>query len=198
MKKQFITVLLLFVVVMTNAQSVENYLNTDKTINFENKNYELVWSVHPNKNYYKQEYLPKGQRLENFTSMITIDFLKGNYTVQDLAKMKVEELKVAKKSNPIVNYNIFQKENEIVLDFLTSVSIITKNNQKKKLIVERNIYRYITIKTKNTKGVLLLAVSKRAYNKKAYDFIKNIKKNKNSLIVKTGKIKIPKINPKSE
>ncbi len=197
MKKQIITVLLLFVAVMTKAQSVENYLNTDKIIKFDNQNYELVWSTHPNKNYYKQEYLPKNQKLENFTSMITIDFLKGNYTVQELAKMKVEELKVAKKSNPIVNYNIFQKDNEIVLDFLISANITTKNNQNK-LIVERNIYRYITIKTKKTKGVLLLAVSKRAYNKKAYDFIKNIKKNKNNLIVKVGKIKIPKINPKSE
>ncbi len=197
MKKQIITILLLFAVVIGNSQNVVNYLNTDKAIKFENQNYELVWSAHPNENYYKQEYLPKGQRLEDFTSMVTIDFLKGNYTIQDLAKMKVEELKVAKKSNPIINYNIFQKGNEIVLDFLTSAKITTNDNQKT-LIVERNIYRYITIKTKKTKGVLLLAVSKRAYNKKAYDFVKNIKKNKNSLIVKAGKIKIPKINPNSK
>jgi hypothetical protein len=193
MNKLIVTTFLLFLSFVVNSQNVENYLETEKTIKFDNQNYDLVWSSHPNETYYKQEYLTKEQTLEKFKSMVTIDFLKGEFKVKDLVNQKIQELEKAKKSNPIVNFTVLEKDGETIIDFLMSVS---STDGKKLLIVERNIYRYTNIETNNTKGLLFFAVSKRAYENEIGEFFENLKKDKNSLIMKVGNFEIPKVNPK--
>ncbi|TQD34020.1 hypothetical protein [Haloflavibacter putidus] len=192
MSKLIVTTFLLFLSIVVNSQNVENYLEADKTIKFDNQNYNLVWSSHPNEVYYKQEYLTKEQTLEKFKSMVTIDFLKGEFKVKDLVNQKIQELENAKKSNPIINYTVLEKDGETIIDFLMSVS---SKDGKKLLVVERNIYRYTNIETEKTKGVLLFSVSERAYENEIGEFFENLKKNKNSLIIKVGNFEIPKINP---
>ena len=193
MNKLIVTTFLLFLSIVVNSQNVENYLETEKIIKFDNQNYDLVWSSHPNEVYYKQEYLTKEQTLEKFKSMVTIDFLKGEFKIKDLVNQKIQELEKAKKSNPIVNFTVLEKDGETIIDFLMSVS---SKNGKKLLIVERNIYRYTNIETGNTKGLLLFSVSKRAYENEIGEFFENLKKDKNSLIMKVGNFEIPKVNPK--
>ena len=193
MDKLIVSIFLLFSSIVVNSQNVENYLETEKTIKFDNQNYDLVWSSHANETYYKQEYLTKEQTLEKFKSMVTIDFLKGEFKVKDLVNQKIQELEKAKKSNPIVNFTVLEKDGETIIDFLMSVS---SKNGKKLLIVERNIYRYTNIETGNTKGLLLFSVSKRAYENEIGEFFENLKKDKNSLIMKVGNFEIPKVNPK--
>ena len=185
--------LLLFISIGVNSQNIENYLKTEKTIKFDNQNYELVWSTHPNEIYYKQEYLTKEQTLERFKSMVTIDFLNGEFKVKDLVNQKIQELENAKKTNPMINYTVLEKDGETIIDFLMSVS---SKDGKKLLVVERNIYRYANIETNNAKGLLLFSVSKRAYKNEIEDFLKELKKDKNSLIIKVGNVEIPEINPK--
>lgn len=193
MNKTVITTLLLFLSIGVNSQNIENYLETEDTIKFDSQNYELVWSTHPNEVYYKQEYLTKEQTLDKFKSMVTIDFLNGEFQVKDLVNQKIQELENAKKTNPIINYTVLEKDGETIIDFLMSVS---SKDGKKLLVVERNIYRYTNIKTENAKGLLLFSVSKRAYENEIGDFFKELKKDKNSLIMKVGNLEIPKINPK--
>ena len=122
MDKLIVSIFLLFSSIVVNSQNVENYLETEKTIKFDNQNYDLVWSSHPNEVYYKQEYLTKEQTLEKFKSMVTIDFLKGEFKVKDLVNQKIQELEKAKKSNPIVNFTVLEKDGETIIDFLMSVS----------------------------------------------------------------------------
>ncbi|REG76873.1 hypothetical protein [Algoriphagus antarcticus] len=193
MNKLIVTTLLLFLSIVVNSQNVENYLETEKTIKFDNQNYNLVWSSHPNEVYYKQEYLTKEQTLEKFKSMVTIDFLKGEFKVKDLVNQKIQELEKAKETNPIINFTVLEKDGETIIDFIMSVS---SEDGKKLLVVERNIYRYTNIETEKTKGLLLFSVSKRAYENEISEFFENLKKNKNSLIMKVGNFEIPKINPK--
>ncbi|WP_320816086.1 hypothetical protein [Flavobacterium sp.] len=193
MNKLIITTFLLFLSIVVNSQNVENYLETEAIIKFDNKNYDLVWSTHPNEVYYKQEYLTKEQTLEKFKLMVTIDFLKGDFKVKDLVNQKIQELENAKKSNPIINYTVLEKGGETIIDFLMSVS---SKDGKKLLIVERNIYRYTNVETEKTKGLLLFSVSERAYENEIDEFFKVLKKDKNSLIIKVGNVEIPEINPK--
>jgi hypothetical protein len=189
MNKLITTVFLLLVSIIGFSQNVENYLQTEKVIKFDNKDYNLVWSSHPNEVYYKQEYLTKDQSIEKFKTMVTIDFLKGDFKIKDLVNGKIQELENAKKSNPIINWTVLEKDGETILDFLMSVS---SKNGKELLVVERNIYRY----TKNANGLLLFAISERAYKNEIDDFFINLKENKNSLIIKVGSFKIPEIKSK--
>lgn len=193
MNRIVVTAFLLFLSIAVNAQNVTNHLGTKKVIEFDNQYYELVWSAHPNDAYYKQEYLIKGQTLERFHSMITIDFLEGAYTVKDFVNQKIQELDNAKKDNPIINYNVLEKDGETIIDFLMSVST---EDGKQLLIVERNIYRYTIIDTENVKGLLLFSVSTRAYENEITDFFKAIKKDMNDLIMKVGNVVIPAVHPK--
>ncbi len=73
---------------------------------------------------------------------------------------------------------------------------VSSKDGKKLLVVERNIYRYLNVETENTKGLLLFSVSERAYENEINDFFKKLKEDKNSLIIKTGNVEIPEINPK--
>ena len=189
MNKLITLTFFLLISILGFSQNAENYLQTEKSIKFDNKDYNLVWSTHPNEVYYKQEYLTKDQNIEKFKKMVTIDFLKGNYKIKDLVNGKIQELENAKKSNPIINWTVLEKDGETILDFLMSVS---SKDGKKLLLVERNIYRY----TKNANGLLLFAVSERAYGNEIDAFFKNLKENKNSLIIKVGDFKIPKIKTK--
>ncbi len=193
MNRLITTTFLLLLSIIGYSQTIENYLQTERTIKFDNKNYDLVWSSHPNENYYKQEYLTNGQNLEKFKSMILIDFLNGDFSVNDAVNAKIQELENAKKSNPIINYIILEKDGETIIDFLISAN---SEDGKELLIVERNVYRYKKIKTKKTNGILVFAVSERAYDNDINDFFKELNKNKNSLIIKVGNLEIPEINPK--
>ena len=193
MKKLVVTSFLLFLSIVVHSQNVENYLEIEKTIKFDNQNYNLVWSSHPNEFYYKQEYLTKEQTLDKFKSMVTIDFLKGDFKVKDLVNQKIQELENAKKSNPIINYTVLEKDGETIIDFLMSTS---SKDGKKLLVVERNIYRYTNIETEKTKGLLLFSVSERAYENEMGEFFNKLKIDKNSLIIKVGNVEIPKVNPK--
>ncbi len=66
-----------------------------------------------------------------------------------------------KESDPIVNYDIIEKDGEIMLDFLLNKN---SSDQKDLDVVERNVYRYKSFADGNGKeGVLLFGVSERAY-----------------------------------
>ena len=172
-------------------KKVEDYLHLGDKYRFDNKDYKLVWSSHPASNFYKQEYILPNENVEKYTRMIMIDFLEGDLTPKDTISNFVNNLENSKKQNPIINYQMYERENEYMLDF-----IISKNSQdgKEVLILERNVYRYFRINTPKRKGVLLFGVSDRAYTKKEMDNMFSVLKNKKlDLVNKVIQIEVPKI-----
>ena len=191
MKKR-LALFLMFIAQFVMAQNkVEDYLHLGSKYRFDNKDYELVWSSHPASNFYKQEYILPNENVEKYTRMIMIDFLEGDLTPKDAISNFVNNLENSKKQNPIINYQMYEREDEYMLDF-----IISKNSQdgKEVLILERNVYRYFRINTPKRKGVLLFGVSDRAYTKKEMDNMFSILKNKKlDLVNKIIQIEVPKI-----
>ncbi|MFC2720697.1 MAG: hypothetical protein ACFN00_00290 [Flavobacteriaceae bacterium] len=191
MKKR-LALFLMFIAQFVMAQNkVEDYLHLGSKYRFDNKDYELVWSSHPASNFYKQEYILPNENVEKYTRMIMIDFLEGDLTPKDAISNFVNNLENSKKQNPIINYQMYEREDEYMLDF-----IISKNSQdgKEVLILERNVYRYFRINTPKRKGVLLFGVSDRAYTKKEMDNMFSVLKNKKlDLVNKIIQIEVPKI-----
>lgn len=58
-------------------QPVKDYLNLKVPVNIYRTNYQLAWSAHPTKDYYKHEYLEPGDNLEHYKRLILIEALKG-------------------------------------------------------------------------------------------------------------------------
>ncbi|MFB6456712.1 hypothetical protein ACE38W_15680 [Chitinophaga sp. Hz27] len=169
----------------------KDYLHIPGPVKMQNASYNLVWSSHPAENYYKQEYLTQGDHVEKFKKMVSIDVLTGTATPRDLAAAKVEELKKLKVSNPIVNYEVYEKDGEILLDFLLSANT---PDGKKVSILERNVYRYIALKNNSKPGVLLLSVAERAYDDNIEQYLKSLKGNRNALLEAVGNYPIPAVS----
>ena len=191
MKRRLILFLMLMVQFFMAHNKVEDYLHLGDKYRFDNKDYKLVWSSHPMDNFYKQEYILPNENVEKYTRMIMIDFLEGDLTPNDVLSGLVNSLENSKKQNPVINYKVYEKNNDYMIDF-----IMSENSQdgKEVLILERNVYRYFRINTPKRKGVLLFGVSDRAYTKKEMDNMFSVLKNKKlDLVNKVIQIEVPKI-----
>lgn len=152
---------------------VINYFGTSKEITFSKKTYKLSWSSHPNATYYKQEYIPDGDKADTFNDMILIDFIQRDIPVAEVVKAQVTMLNERKKTDNICNYQLINSANgsEYILDFAMSESSGPTLN-----IVEWNAYRYKAyIDKQGHKGVLLFGISHRSYGSKASSFLKSLK-----------------------
>lgn len=191
MKKRLV-LFLMFIAQFVMAQNkVEDYLHLGSKYRFDNKDYELVWSSHPASNFYKQEYILPNENVEKYKRLILIDFIEGDLNPKDVLSSLANSLENSKKQNPVINYKVYEKNNEYMIDF-----IMSENSQDGKdvLILERNVYRYFRINTPNRKGILLFGVSDRAYTKKEMNNMFSVlKNNKLELVNKVAKIEVPKI-----
>ena len=191
MKKRLV-LFLMFIAQFAMAQNkVEDYLHLGDKYRFDNKDYELVWSSHPASNFYKQEYILPNENVEKYKRLILIDYIEGDLNPKDVLSGLANSLENSKKQNPVINYKVYEKNNEYMIDF-----IMSENSQdgKEILILERNVYRYFRINTPKRKGVLLFGVSDRAYTKKEMDNMFSVLKNKKlDLVNKIIQIEVPKI-----
>ena len=190
--KRRLVLFLMFIAQFVMAQNkVEDYLHLGSKYRFDNKDYELVWSSHPASNFYKQEYILPNENVEKYKRLILIDFIEGDLAPKDVLSGLVNSLENSKKQNPVINYKVYEKNNEYMIDF-----IMSENSQDGKdvLILERNVYRYFRINTPKRKGILLFGVSDRAYTKKEMDNMFSVLKNKKlDLVNKIIQIEVPKI-----
>lgn len=172
------------------AKPIE-YLGVAQQISFDKISYNLAWTSHPTDNYYKQEYLAKGDTIEKFKKLILLEIITGKTKLKDVVATKIAELKKMKASNPVVNYETFEKDGEVMLDFLVSQNT---PDGKYLSIVERNVYRYKSVVDKNgQKGVLLFGVSERAYGDDIDKFFPNLKAHRFDLINLVGAFDLPEI-----
>ena len=191
MKKRLVLFLMLMVQFFMAQNKVEDYLHLGDKYRFDNKDYGLVWSSHPASNFYKQEYILPNENVEKYKRLILIDFIEGDLAPKDVLSGLVNSLENSKKQNPVINYKVYEKNNDYMIDF-----IMSENSQdgKEVLILERNVYRYFRINTPKRKGILLFGVSDRAYTKKEMDNMFSVlKNNKLELVNKVAKIEVPKI-----
>ena len=191
MKRRLVLFLMLMVQFFMAQNKVEDYLHLGSKYRFDNKDYELVWSSHPASNFYKQEYILPNENVEKYKRLILIDFIEGDLAPKDVLSGLANSLENSKKQNPVINYKVYEKNNEYMIDF-----IMSENSQdgKEVLILERNVYRYFRINTPKRKGILLFGVSDRAYTKKEMDNMFSILKNKKlDLVNKVIQIEVPKI-----
>ena len=193
--KNIITTVLLGLLLTTFAfgQTTKptEYLGVAGQISFDKTSYNLAWTSHPTDNYYKQEYLAKGDTIEKFKKLILLEIITGKTKLKDVVATKIAELKKMKAANPVVNYETFEKNGEVMLDFLVSENTA---DGKYLSIVERNVYRYKSVVDKNgQKGILLFGVSERAYGDDIDKFFPNLKAHRFDLINLVGAYELPEI-----
>lgn len=175
-------------------QPVKDYLGIKGPVALAAVPYHLVWSAHPMANYFKQEYLPKGDTLEHFHKLVLFEVLIGPRSIKSAVAKKIAELDKLKETNPVVKYEVFEKDGEIILDFL--LCELTADGEHLEMI-ERNVYRYKS--TKDSKGkdiIILFAGSERAYGDDIMPFLQKLKTQRELLFNAVGAYTIPDIHIK--
>lgn len=174
-------------------KTVVDYLNLPGPVAFDNKSYNLSWTSHPSANYYKQEYIVKGDNVAKFNSMLMVELVTGDIQIKNVVAAKMEELKKMKESNPFINYESFDnpRTGEYMIDFLLSQNT---PDGKDISIAERNVYRYIPFADKaGKKGIILFAISTRSYGDKIQPFLVSLKAKKSDLVNKMAQYKFPEL-----
>lgn len=166
---------------------VKDYFSVPGPLEFNKQSYRLSWSAHPSATYYKQEYLPAGQTSDKFTNMVFLEVVTGDFVLADLVKSKTAELDQRKKTDLTTNYAVIQNPTtgQYLLDFVISQGTGAAS------IVEWNVYRYV--KLKGTKGVQLMAFSKRAYGDAGTAFLKQLKTARTADINTMAIYKVPEV-----
>lgn len=197
MNKAFYLIVLLWLTTgftYKSGQDARNYYNIPEMLTFDNVQYKLVASYHPNEIYYKQEYIPAGESVDHFNEMVFIDFVITDASPREMLDMKAKEMQDRKKNDSVVNYEIMENNTngECMLDF-----ILSDAKDSKLTVVERNVYRYKSYSDKvGHRGILLFAISQRGYDKDITMFFRNLKSNRVDDINKVGLYNIPDIEIK--
>lgn len=168
----FFIFVILLVAKVNNAtaqdSTVADYITVPGPIQFANDNYFLAWSAKPTDNYYKQEYLPKGDSVNHYNKMVLIDVLYDTSKPRDLVYYKLNALAKRKKTDAAVDYHLIQSPDSsaYILDFAESEGF------PRIKFVEWNAYLYKNIKdVKGRKAILLFGISIRGYDDKVTGFI---------------------------
>jgi hypothetical protein len=178
-----------------NSNSIHNgqvvdYLSIPGPIKYDNVEYNLGWSAMPEKNYIKQEYIPSGHTTDDFNKMILIEALATNSSVENIVQIKLKELEIRKKTDPVVNYQLFNKpdKNDYLLDFLVSEG---KDNLS---MVEWNVYRYKAFKDSlGHQGVMIFGFVSRE-TKNITDYLDTLSGFRKQQIRILASYPVPKIN----
>lgn len=171
-----------------------NYLGISGPLTLQKKSYQLIWSSHPDPSLYKQEYITAGDGFPNYKSMITIDFVVGAVTVDDAVRTKLRELDQMKKTLD-VNYEVISNPatGEKIVDCLLGQTAA----DEQKSIYEHDVYRFRAVTAKSgQKGIVLFALSNRAYGKDINAFLVKLKAERKTWISEVAKVIIPEITIK--
>ena len=172
------------------STAAKDRLGVSGPLQFNKTNFNLAWSDKPNETYYVQEYVPKGENVEHFNQLLTINVFNRPVNLEDAAKQKINELNERKKIDPDCNYAVSRSKDgkEFMIDFLLSEG--TGANA----IVEFNIYHYKQIITANNKPALIIyAYSKRSYGDATTGFLKNLKTERPALLQAMSTTQMPQV-----
>lgn len=169
-----------------------NFLEIQTPISVQKNRYRLSWSAHPDASLYKQEYLVAGDNFPKYKSMVSIDFVLTESTVDQAVDTKLRELEGLKRTNPIVQYTIVGNAatGEKIIDCLIGNNTANERDN----LVERDVFRFKAVKTKSgQRGILLFMVSNRKYGPEITPFLTKLKVKKPLLINEVAKLTLPVI-----
>ncbi|MDE6300929.1 MAG: hypothetical protein K2M19_04365 [Muribaculaceae bacterium] len=171
MKRLLLPFIFLVCSICAYAEKPIEYFSVGDPLKFDGTKYYLAWSAHPKDHYYTQEYLPKGESLDNFNSMLSVLVIFLDIPVSDMVQAKISELEQRKQNDPITNYKLFENDGEYLLDFIVSDSYTGDFNT-----VEVNVYHYQPATVNGKQAVILSFYSGRAYGDDITPFMLSIPK----------------------
>ena len=153
------------------------------SITLDEQVYQLKWS-NVQQTRIIEEYLLPQESITRYNTKLILEIQAGE-TFEDIVKAKLAELANEKQEGRVLDYKKVESDNsdEIIIEFTVGVVRETEIHN-----IEWNVFRY----KPNTVGVLLFAMSKRAYEKNnVSQFMEEINKNHANWINSIMNYKLP-------
>jgi len=169
-------------------QDVADYMHVPGPIIFNASTYYLEWSAKPVDNYYKQQYVVKGDTIAHYKKLVLIDVLLDTLPPKELVYYKLRALEQRKKTDAAMDYHLITSpdSSEYIVDFIQS------EGRPATEYVEWNAYLYKAFKDINGhKGVLLFGVSMRAYGNKITDFVGSMRDRREDVVKQLMQYPLP-------
>lgn len=173
----------------SRSQVVADRLKIPGPINYENIDYNLIWSSKPAENYFSQEYLPVGADKSHFKRMILVEAVLGDLDLLTAVQIKVEELKKRQARDPVLNFKVYNNpdKTKYLVDFIVS------KGKERLSMVEWDAYVYQLFSDKNgRKGVQIFAVVFRE-TEKVEEFLRSLSQLRKKEINELDSYTIPKV-----
>ncbi len=126
--------------------------------------------------------------------MLMVDYLLIDTPAKYIVGVKINEIRERKKTDAVANFLVQknEKNGEYLLDF-----IMSDGGGGKASVVELNAYHYKNYTDKaGHKGVLLFALSKRAYGNDVMPFLRNLKSERQNIIKTMAEASFPPVEVK--
>lgn len=180
MKKNLYLIMIAFTSLSFAQSDPIDRIGLKGPITFNKTPYLLAWSQKPNANYFVQEYLPKGESVDHFNQLITVNVFVTDISVASAIQQKTQELTKRKETDKVCNFSVINSPEggESIIDCLLSTGSADKLD-----VVEFIIYKYKQIELDNNKKALLVySYSKRGYGDAITPFLTNLGKFRRDLL----------------
>ena len=166
-----------------------DYLSIPGPIELDGTEYFLVNSKQFSKTYFRQQFLPADQKLEDFNELLDFSFFTKEIEMELAVRQKVESIQQREETDKFAKVNVTESPDgkEYIVDYY-----ISETPEKGNAYIEYNIYRFKTIDAGTEKRFLILMYAKRMYGD-LKSSAKSISKQRDNLMGALIEYKIPEI-----
>ena len=188
-KKLFLSLLISSVSFANAQESPASILSFANPIDYDGTEFFLAQSKQRSKTLFQEQYIPKDERLQDFTQLLDFSFFNKEIDMELAVRQKVESVQQREKKDKFAKVNVTESPDgkEFVVDFF-----ISEAPEKGDSYIEYNIYRFRQYDNGSQKSFLILSYAKRVYGD-LKSAAKSLAKQRDHLMATMIEYKIPEI-----
>lgn len=191
LKKIFLLLIISSLSLIKAQDDVADILSIPGPIEFNDTEFLLAWSKQPSKTLFRQQFLPRDERIEDYNQLLDFSFFNKEIEMELAVRQKVESIQKREGKDKFAKVNVTESPtgDEFIVDYF--ISEAPENGDS---YVEYNVYRFKQFENAGQKSFLILFYSTRIYGD-LKSSAKALAKKRDLLITNMIEFKIPAIKP---
>ncbi len=192
MKKTLMILLFCSIKMIFAQENARDYLSTGDSFTLDNTEFFLNWSAKKSKILTVEQYLPRDEKIEDFTHLVMYNFFNHDIDMEFAARQKIESLQKSTKDDKYAIINMAESPDgkEYVIDYSVS-----SDPGAKVPFLEYNIYRFKKSDRMPNKPLLIFSYTKRYYGEDLKAAKKLISRERDAMLTEVISFQIPEIKP---
>lgn len=161
MGKKIVYLILLCTLSLFKAQeNVPDLISIPGPIDLDGTEFLLAWSKQPSKTLFRQQFLPRDEKIEDFTQLLDFSFFNKEIDMESAVRQKVELVQNRESKDKFAKVNVTESPDgkEFIVDYF-----ISETPEKGDSYIEYDIFRFKQFETGTQKSFLILSYTKRNY-----------------------------------